>query len=90
MKTEIYYGNLKKCIYTGYAGNLLGVGRDEIVEEGIFFVKTKESEYVKLDDLMSNRRVIIKDYATKVGELFASDLVLLNSLVQEKSKQKQL
>lgn len=90
MKTEIYYGNLKKCIYTGYAGNLLGVDRDEIVEEGVFFVKTKESEYVKLDDLMSNRRVIIKDYATKVGEFFASDLVLLNSLVQEKSKQKQL
>lgn len=86
MKTEVYYGNLRKCTYTGYAGNMFGAPHDEIVEEGIFFLKIKEG-YIRLEDLMANRRVTIKDHATKVGELFVSDLILLNNLVQEKSKQ---
>ena len=38
MRAELYYGNKKECVYTGYAGNMFGVEHSKVVEEGLSFV----------------------------------------------------
>ena len=90
MKTELYYGNKKECIYAGCAGNMFAVEHDKVVEEGLYFVKLKDHEYVELDELLvnKNKKTIIKDYATKKGEIFVDDLVLINKLVDSKIRTK--
>lgn len=84
MKPEIYYGDLKECIYAGYAGNIFGLEHDRIIEEGVYFIKLKDNEYIRLDELMSNKKKkeFLKDYATEKGQIFVSNLVLVNELVE--------
>lgn len=87
MKPEIYYGDLKECIYVGYIGNMFGADHDKIVEEGVYFIKLKDNEYIRLEELLSNKKKkeILKDYATKKGQIFAGNLVLVNDLVESQS-----
>jgi len=54
MKNELYYGNKKECIYAGYVGNIFGVERNRIIEEGLYFIKVGEKEYIELDELLSS------------------------------------
>lgn len=86
MKVDIYYGNLKECIYTGHVGNFFGADHDKVVEEGIYFVKLKDHEYIRLEELLSNKnkKETFKDYATDRGQIFVGNLVLVNDLVEPK------
>ena len=90
MSVEIYFGNLKECTYTGCAGNFFGVEHDRVIQEGLYFVKVKENEYIWLDELLSNKKKkqTFKSAATKKGEIFVGDLVLVNDLVELKIKLK--
>jgi len=90
MSVEIYFGNLKECTYTGCAGNFFGVEHDRVIQEGLYFVKVKENEYIWLDELLSNKKKkqTFKSAATKKGEIFVGDLVLVNDLVESKIKVK--
>ena len=90
MKPELYYGNKKECIYTGYAGNMLGVDHDKIIEEGLYFVKIRDKEYIELNELLSNKKKkqVLKDFATNTGEIFVGDLVLVNDLVESRTSTK--
>lgn len=90
MKNQLYYGNLKKCTYLGYAGNFFGVDHDEIIEQGVYFVKLKEHEYIRLEELLSDKKKkeTLKDDAKEVGQLFVGDLVLVNDLVETKIHKK--
>lgn len=90
MDTEIYFGNLKECTYVGCAGNIFGVEHNKIIKEGLYFVKIKDDKYICLDELLSNKtkKQMFKAIATKKGELFVSDLVLVNDLVKSKTKSK--
>ena len=90
MSVEIYFGNLKECTYTGCAGNFFGVEHDRVIQEGLYFVKVKDNEYIWLDELLSNKKKkqTIKSAATKKGEIFVGDLVLVNDLVESKIKVK--
>lgn len=85
MKTEIYYGDLKECIYNGYAGNMFGVDHDKIIEKGIFFIKIKENEYIRLEELIANKRnkETLKDFATKKGQIFVGNLILVNDIIEK-------
>jgi len=84
MKNELYYGNKKECIYAGYVGNIFGVERNRIIEEGLYFIKVGEKEYIELDELLSSKKkkVILKNFARKRGEIFVGDLVLVDDLVK--------
>lgn len=84
MKTELYYGNKKECIYAGYAGIIFGVERDRIIEEGLYFIKVGEKEYIELDELLSTKKkkIVLKTFARKRGEIFVGDLVLVDDLVK--------
>ena len=84
MKPEIYFGNLKECIYAGYTGNFFGVDHDRILEKGIYVIKINENEYMRLEELFSNKKkkTTIKNTATKKGDIFIDDLILVNELVE--------
>jgi len=90
MSAEIYFGNLKECTYAGCAGNLFGVEHDKIIQEGLYFIKIKDNEYIWLEELLSNKKKkqTFKSTATKKGEVFVGDLVLVNDLVELKLKTK--
>lgn len=80
----------KKCIYVGYAGNMFWVEHDKVIEEGVYLVKIKDREYIELDELLSSKRkkTVLKDFATKKGEIFVGDLVLVNDLVVSNNRKK--
>jgi len=88
MNAEIYYGNLKECIYAGCAGNFFGVEHDRVIQEGLYFVKIKDNEYICIEELLSNKKKkqTFKSNATKKGEIFVGDLVLVNDLVESNIK----
>lgn len=88
MNTEIYFGNLKECTYAGYVGNLFGVEHDKLLKEGCYFVKVEENKYVLVEDLLSHKRKkkTFSTSAFKKGDVFVSDLVLINDLVEAKKK----
>ena len=90
MSVEIYFGNLKECIYAGCAGNFFGVEHDRVIQEGLYFIKIKDNEYMGLEELLSNKKKkqTFKSTATKKGEIFVGDLVLVNDLVESKIKTK--
>lgn len=44
------------CIYAGCAGNMFGVDHNKIIEEGGYFVKIRDNEYVELDELLFNKK----------------------------------
>lgn len=82
MKKEIYIGNIKEKIYAGYAGLIFGVVTENVIEEGVCFVKIKENQYVRLDDILAKKKkTIIKDFSNKKGEIFVSDLIPLKELI---------
>lgn len=84
MFKEIYVGNIKECLYSGYAGNIFGIEHEKIIEQGVCLVKVNENEYVKLDELLSNnKKNVIKKTGVKKGDLFVSDLVLLKDLIDK-------
>ena len=88
MSVEIYFGNLKECTYAGCAGNFFGVEHDRVIQEGLCFIKIKDNEYMWLEELLSNKKKkqTFKSTATKKGEIFVGDLVLVNDLVESKIK----
>ena len=90
MNAEIYFGNLKKYVYAGFAGNIAGATHYEIVKEGLYIVKVKDNEYISLEELLSNKekKKTYKTYATKRGEFFVDDLVSVNDLVESYKKTK--
>ena len=90
MSVEIYFGNLRECTYAGCAGNFFGVDHDRVIAEGLYFVKIKDDEYIWLDELLSSKKKkqTFKSSARKKGEIFVSDLVLVNDLVESKLKMK--
>ena len=90
MSVEIYFGNLKECTYAGCAGNFFGVEHDRVIQEGLYFVKVKDNEYLWLDELLSNKKKkqTFKSTPTKKREIFVGDLVLVNNLVESKEKTK--
>ena len=90
MKVEIYFGNLKKCTYAGCAGNFFGAEHDRVIQEGLYFVKIKDNEYICIEELLSNKKKkqTFKCTATKKGEIFVGDLVLVNDLVKSNIKTK--
>lgn len=92
MRTELYYGNKKECIYNGYAGNMVGVEHDKVIEEGLYFVKIRDHEYIELDELLSNKKkkLILKDFVTKKGDIFVDDLVFVNDLLKSNEQTKKL
>ena len=90
MSIEIYFGNLKECTYAGCAGNFFGVEHDRVIQEGLYFIKIKDNESMWLEELLSNKKKkqTFKSTATKRGEIFVGDLVLVNDLVETKVKTK--
>ena len=90
MGTEIYFGNLKECTYAGCAGNLFAVEHDRVIQEGLYFIKIKDNEYICLEELLSSKKEkqTFKSSATKRGEIFVGDLVLVNDLVESKIRTK--
>ena len=90
MSVEIYFGNLKEFTYAGCAGNFFGVEHDRVIQEGLYFIKIKDNEYMWLEELLSNKKKkqTFKSTATKRGEIFVGDLVLVNDLVETKVKTK--
>jgi len=90
MNTKLYYGNKKEVTYTGFAGNIFGVPHDKVIEEGLYFVKIGEHEYIELDELLAEKKqkkmTVIKDFATKRGEIFVCDLILVDDLILTKVK----
>lgn len=90
MKPKIYYGDLKECTYAGYAGNTVGAKHDKVIEEGIYLIKLSDNEYIRLEELLSDKseKEILKDYATEKGQIFVSNLVLVNDLIESKSHKK--
>lgn len=87
---ELYCGNKYECIYAGYMGNVFGAQHDKVVEEGVYFVKIRDNEYVELDELLSNKKKkqVIKDFATNKGEIFVGDLVLVNDVIESRLQTK--
>ena len=49
MIAEIYFGNLKECTYAGCAGNFFGAEHDRVIQEGLYFIKIKDNEYMWLE-----------------------------------------
>lgn len=92
MEVELYYGNLKKVIYNGYAGNIFGIQHIEIAEEGVYLIKIKDNKYIRLEELLSNKKKkeIFLDFATKNEDYYVDDLVLVNDLIGTKIKSKKL
>lgn len=92
MKNKLYYGNLKECIYTGFVGNIFGAEHDTIIEKGIYLIKLNENEYIRLEELLSNKKKkeILKTTASKRGEIFVDDLELVNDLVESKKLNKRI
>ena len=92
MSAEIYFGNLKECVYAGCFGNFFGVEHDRVIQEGLYFIKLNDNEYIWLDELLSNKKKkkTFKNTATKKGEIFVGDLVLINDLVESKIKTKNM
>ena len=90
MSVEIYFGNLKECTYAGCAGNFFGAEHDKVIQEGLYFIKIKDNEYIWLEELLSNKKKkqTFKSTATKKGEVFVGDLVLVNDLFESKVKNK--
>ena len=84
MNSRIYYGELRKCIYAGMAGNMFGVPHYEIVEEGVYFAKVGESRYVRIEDLITGvkKPKILRIYATEVGEYYVGSLISLDEIVK--------
>lgn len=92
MKDRLYRGNLKKCVYNGYAGNIFSVDHIAIIEEGVYLIKLKENEYIRLEELLDNKKKKekLKDFATKVGQIYVDDLVLVNDLIDSNNQNKKL
>ena len=90
MSVEIYFGNLKECSYAGCAGNFFGVEHDRVIQEGLYFIKIKDNEYIWIEELLSNKKKkqTFKSTATKKGEVFVGDLVLVNDLVESRTSTK--
>ena len=88
MSVEIYFGNLRECTYAGCAGNFFGVEHDRVIAEGLYFVKIKDDEYILVEELLSNKKKkqTFKSTASKKGEIFVGDLILVNDLIQTKVK----
>jgi len=58
--------------------------------KGLYFIKIKDNEYIWLEELLSNKKKkqTFKSTATKKGEVFVGDLVLVNDLLESKVKTK--
>lgn len=89
---NLYYGNIKECIYAGYIGNLMAAPHDKIHKQGVFLVEIEENQFIELDELLSNKKKKEKlsTTASKVGELFVDkySLVNVNNVMLEKTEQK--
>lgn len=92
MKDRLYYGNLKICVYNGYGDNLFDVDHIATIEEGVYLIKLSDNEYIRLEELLTNKKKKekFKDFATKVGKIYVDDLELVNDLIETKKLNKRI
>lgn len=89
---NLFYGNIRQCIYAGFIGNLMNAEHDKMYKEGVFLVAVEKNTFIELDELLSNkkRKQKLNITASKVGELFVDkhSLVNVSEVMMEKTKQK--
>lgn len=89
---NLFCGNIKECIYTGYIGNLMAAPHDKMHKQGVFLVEVEENTFIELEELLTNKKKKEKlsTTASKVGELFVDKYSLVNvsDVMLEKTEQK--
>jgi len=91
MNLDIYYGCINECTYAGMAGNMFGVPHYKVIEEGVYFIKVGEGEYVRLDDIVSGvkKPKVYRKYATKRGEHYIGSISSVRNIILKFKKMSQ-
>ena len=72
---NFYKGDICECTYAGLAGNIQGVDHYKIIEEGVPLLKIGDHNYIRLEDYMSEKKVmLLKDYGINKGDHFVQEL----------------